>query len=178
MPARSCRNTKQVRTIRKYVKLDLTINRQTRPEDLLVTGLGKQRIILGFPWFKTENPDIDWTKGTLTWRNSKQDTRNNPKPFMEEEDDEEEWKTQTLNPIDHDGNNILISYLEEMKEEELWINAKMNVAMELAIKENERNRMLQQKNQSLKTFMIFWMYLMKNRQDDSLNRNLGIIRLK
>src|SRR5208282_5676190 len=33
--------------------------------------------------------------------------------------------------------NILISYLEEIKEEGLWINAKTNVAVELAIKENE-----------------------------------------
>ena len=125
-------------TIRKYVKLDLTINGQTRSEKLLVMGLGKQRIILGFPWFEAENPDIDWTKGTLTWRNSTPDTRNTPKPFIEEEDDEEEWKTRTINPIDHDDNNILISYLEEIKEEELWINAKTNVAMELAIKENEK----------------------------------------
>ena len=77
-------------TIRKYVKLDLTINGQMRPEKLLVTGLEKQRIILGFSWFETENPDIDWMEGTLTWRNSKQDTRNTPKPFIEEEDDEEE----------------------------------------------------------------------------------------
>ena len=57
---------------------------------------------------------------------------------MEEEDDEEEWKMQTINLIDQNDNNILISYLEEIKEEELWINAKTNVAMELAIKENKK----------------------------------------
>ena len=47
-------------------------------------------------------------------------------------------ETRTLNPIDHDSDNVLISYLEGMKEEEIWINAKTNVAMELAIKENEK----------------------------------------
>ena len=80
-------------TITKYVNVELTINRRPRRHNLFVTGLGKQKIILGFPWFKTENPDIDWDKGTLTWRNLKQDTRNTPKPFVEEEEDEEEWKT-------------------------------------------------------------------------------------
>ena len=105
---------------------------------MFVTGLGKQKIILGFPWFKTENPDIDWDKGTLTWRELKKDIQNNSKPTVKEEKDEEEGKTRTLNPIDHDSDNILISYLEGMKEEEIWSNAKTNVAMELAIKENEK----------------------------------------
>jgi hypothetical protein len=36
-------------TIMKYTWLDLTINRQTRTHNLLVTGLGKQKIILGYP---------------------------------------------------------------------------------------------------------------------------------
>ena len=35
---------------------------------LLVTGLGKQRIILGFPWLTEHNPDINWQTGQFTWR--------------------------------------------------------------------------------------------------------------
>ena len=66
-------------TIRKYAKLDITINGRMQSEDLLVTGLGKQKIILGFPWFKEQNPDIDWKLSTLTWRNTKQDTWTHPK---------------------------------------------------------------------------------------------------
>jgi Retroviral aspartyl protease len=46
-------------TITKYTRLDLTINGQTRTHNLLVTGLGKQKIILGYPWFKQTNPDIN-----------------------------------------------------------------------------------------------------------------------
>ena len=61
---------------------------------------------------------------------------------------------QTLNPIDHDNDNVLISYLEKMEEEEIWINAKTNVAMELAIKENEKDRTLQPKNSFWKIYMI------------------------
>jgi hypothetical protein len=54
-------------TITKYTWLDLTINRQTRTHNLLVTGLGKQKIILGYPCFKQTNPDINWKECTLTW---------------------------------------------------------------------------------------------------------------
>jgi Retroviral aspartyl protease len=46
-------------TITKYTLLDLTINGQTQTHNLLVTGLGKQKIILRYPWFKQTNPDIN-----------------------------------------------------------------------------------------------------------------------
>jgi len=41
----------------------------------LVTGLGKQEIILGLPWLKEENPDINWRKGTLTWREEEEEIK-------------------------------------------------------------------------------------------------------
>jgi hypothetical protein len=37
-------------TITKYTRLDLMINRQTQTHNLLVTGLGKQKIILHRIW--------------------------------------------------------------------------------------------------------------------------------
>ena len=44
-----------------------------------------------------------------------------------------------MNPIDDDDDiTVLISYLEGTTKEEIWINVKTNVAMELAIKENEK----------------------------------------
>ena len=46
--------------ITSFVDLELTINGQTNATRLLVTGLGKQRIILGFPWLKKRNPNINW----------------------------------------------------------------------------------------------------------------------
>jgi Retroviral aspartyl protease len=42
-------------TITKYTQLDLMINGQTQTHNLLVTGLEKQKIILGYPWFKQTN---------------------------------------------------------------------------------------------------------------------------
>ena len=54
-------------TITHYVRLPITINQRTKIHQLFVCGLGKQTLILGFPWLQEENPDIDWKLGTLTW---------------------------------------------------------------------------------------------------------------
>ena len=122
-------------TIKSYVNLQFKIGDKDFVERFFLTGLGKQKIILGFPWLREHNPLIDWQTGRITWQNMEQDTRNPLNPSMEEEEDQELWKTRTLNPTDND---LLISYLEEIKDDELWINAKTNIAVELAIKENER----------------------------------------
>ena len=54
--------------ITNYVDLDLTINGRTVKTQLLISGLGKQKIILGFPWLNENNPDIDWKTGKFNWR--------------------------------------------------------------------------------------------------------------
>ena len=62
--------------------------------------------------------------------------------MVEEENDQEDWKNHTINPIEElddeeIGNTVLISYIEEIKMK-VWINAKGNMATELAIKENKK----------------------------------------
>ena len=54
-----------------YVNLNIEIHGRKWKEQLLVTGLGKHRIILGLPWLRKTNPIIDWEKRTLEWRNPK-----------------------------------------------------------------------------------------------------------
>ena len=54
-------------TITQYVDVNLQIGNRTTSTKLLVTGLGRQKIILGFPWFKEQNLEINWETGTLTW---------------------------------------------------------------------------------------------------------------
>jgi hypothetical protein len=54
----------------------------------------------------------------------------------------EDWKNHTVNQIEEldneqIGNAALLSYIEEAKSK-VWINAKTGIAMELAIKENEK----------------------------------------
>jgi hypothetical protein len=126
----------------KYTGLDLTINGQTRTHNLLVTGLGKQKIILGYLWFKQTNPDINWKKCTLTLQTEQDKRKPTPKPTIENEIDPKDWKNHTVNLIEelHDeqiGNAVLLSYIEEAKSK-VWINAKTGIAMELAIKKNEK----------------------------------------
>ena len=106
-----------------------------------MTGLGKQKIILGFPWLN--NPIINWKKGEIKWQPLKIDwrgllekgqrIRKEQQPKVEEILDEEEARNHTKNPIEEDKNTILIELLEETA----WIN-KTNVTTELAIKENDK----------------------------------------
>src|ERR1700678_2470550 len=68
--------------------------------------------------------------------------KSNPKSeyrsaFIEEVDDEEEFKTHTLNPL-KDDLSILIGLMDSMEPEEVWINARTNVATELAAEENKK----------------------------------------
>ena len=35
---------------------------------LLITGLGRQQIILGFPWLREQNLDINWQTGEFKWQ--------------------------------------------------------------------------------------------------------------
>jgi Retroviral aspartyl protease len=129
-------------TITRYTWLDLTINGQTRTHNLLVTGLGKQKVILEYLWFKQTNPDINWKKCTLTWRTEQDKRKPRPKSIIENEIDPEDWKNHTVNLIEElddeqIGNAVLLSYIQEAKSK-VWINAKTGIAMELAIKENEK----------------------------------------
>ena len=88
---------------------------------------------------RKHNPLVNWQTGQIIWRDADEDTRTDPKPSMEEEEDHELWKNRTFNPIDKDDDDeLVVSYLRGIKDDELWINAKMNIAVDLAIKESEK----------------------------------------
>ena len=64
-----------------------------------------------------------------------------PKPSVEEEYNEEEWKTQTLHPIDENENTLLMAFInKDVEDQEIWINAKTNLAMDLAIEEANKRK--------------------------------------
>jgi hypothetical protein len=54
--------------INAYVNLEFSLGEQKFKEQFYVTGLGKQRIILGSPWLHKYNPIIDWKKGEITFK--------------------------------------------------------------------------------------------------------------
>jgi hypothetical protein len=55
-------------TINAYVNLEFSLGERKFKERFYVTGLAKQRIILGFPWLHKYNPIINWKKGEVTFK--------------------------------------------------------------------------------------------------------------
>ena len=103
--------------------LQFQLGDKTFKEQFYVTGLGKQKIILGFPWLHKHNLIIDWKKGEITWKSPKIDWKKLLKkewknkqiqqPKIEEILDEEERKNHTTVPMEEDRNEILIKLLEK-----------------------------------------------------------------
>ena len=56
--------------ITHFTFVDLIIHERTTRTRLLISGLGKQKAILGFPWLNEQNPNINWKTGDFEWRNS------------------------------------------------------------------------------------------------------------
>jgi hypothetical protein len=84
-------------TIRYHMDLDLQVISKTNMEWFLITGLGNQKIILGLPWLREYNPEINWKEGTLQWRTM----------AMEKVLDEEEHLNRPINTSD----KVLLEYL-------------------------------------------------------------------
>ena len=78
--------------IRTKVELPITIGGRHIKEELYVTHLGKNEIILGFDWLQKHNPCINWKAGTLDFEDRK--------VLIE---DEEELFTSQINalPVNH-----------------------------------------------------------------------------
>ncbi|KIK51559.1 hypothetical protein GYMLUDRAFT_143497, partial [Collybiopsis luxurians FD-317 M1] len=56
----------QAGQITHLAHLALTVDDQERWTDFLVTNLGGEDIILGLPWLRKINPEVDWEKGRLS----------------------------------------------------------------------------------------------------------------
>jgi hypothetical protein len=55
-------------TINAYINLEFSLGEQKFKEWFYVTGLGKQKIILGFPWLHKYNLIINWKKEEITFK--------------------------------------------------------------------------------------------------------------
>ena len=99
---------------------------------LLVTGLGKERIILGFPWLNKHNPDIDWKSGEISWRQQrrkliiKRSSKKKPVTISEEED-KDAYLNQTQNPLKDSELSLLITSITGEMDNKIWINSKKMV---------------------------------------------------
>ena len=128
-------------TIKNYVDLEFKINSRKFTERFYVTGLGRQKMILGFTWLNKHNPTINWKTGEITWTRRKLDfskwlkkDKNQPKTTIEEIPDPDRSKNRTTSPIYDDTNAIFLELSEQME-----VN-KITVATELAVKENIKKK--------------------------------------
>ena len=55
----------QVGLIKHCVHLYIKHGENQKQAKFFVTNLGKEQIILGYPWLEEFNPDIDWKNGKL-----------------------------------------------------------------------------------------------------------------
>jgi hypothetical protein len=130
-------------TINAYINLEFKLGDQKFNKCFYVTGLGKQRIILGFPWLHKYNLIIDWKKEEITFKPFRIDWRcliekgkqiqQEQQPKIEEVVDDEETKNRTILPLKENKMGVYIKLLET----DVWIQ-KTNIATELAIKENSK----------------------------------------
>ena len=125
--------------ITRYVDVKLQVGDRIRTTWLMVTGLGKQKVILGFPWFEEMNLEINWKKGTFTWRKE-----NRTPTTIAEVLDEEEYLNQTQNPSSEDDEESLDLLVIDVngKFAPVWINTKTNLAMDMAMENNLKEKEL------------------------------------
>ena len=126
--------------------LEVNLKGRTERIRFLISGLGKDHLILGMTWLKRTNPDIDWNKGTVRFdeRRIKRtmgyalrksiecrliDTErrsDEPKPETEIIDTEQprnEPKHEYFDPEDYDDEGDPMT---------LWIRAKTTISQKLA----------------------------------------------
>ena len=131
--------------ITHYVYVDILFDDWRIGTKLLVTNIGKNDLILGLPWLKENNPQIDWKTGKmelteLTHKERiaatmRKDRERQAKKALKKEQPLK--KTNKETPI-----AILTTMKQEQKtnKEELWINVKTGVAQELAQKEAKKQK--------------------------------------
>jgi hypothetical protein len=55
-------------TITHTATTNITVHGRTKKTRLFISGLGKETVILGLPWLRKENPDVNWKEGTFRYR--------------------------------------------------------------------------------------------------------------
>ena len=137
-------------TIIHFIETNVKIGGRTQEIRFLVSGLGRQKVILGFPWLEKENPAIDWKKATLNWppeeriqkpkyRLQSRNHKHIPRPIIEEIYDDNDRFNSPVNPISNDKPNLILPMNEEPCSGDSCpqINATFTVSAKFAQKEKK-----------------------------------------
>jgi len=119
-------------TITHFAELDVNFGTRTRKTRFLISGLGKQHLIFGFPWLEQENPIIDWKRGTLEWKRAPLKFKFRGKPATLPEVIEETLADELAEEED-DDKSLTISFLSS----EISINVKATAATSIAQQEKK-----------------------------------------
>ena len=115
-------------TITHSTELDIIFGARTRKTRFLISGLGKQHLIFGFPWLEAENPIIDWKRGTLEWKRVplKFKFRGKPTPITEVIDQTLSEDPDDTPPNEDDDQSVLIASISTISpsEPDLYIKPK------------------------------------------------------
>ena len=140
--------------ITHYIYADILFDDWRIGTKLLVTNIEKNNLILGLPWLKENNPQIDWKTGRMELT----ELTHKEQIVAAMRKDRERWAKKALKkeqPLKKTNEETLIAILTTMEQEqktnkeELWINIKTRVAPELAQKEAEK-----QKTKTLKEMIL------------------------
>ena len=121
----------QAGSIEEFVQLAITVDNHKHWVDMLITDLGGESVILGLPWLRKLNPEIDWSKGLLSIR-----TRS----VTIEEVPDFEGRAVGGTTI---GGGILEDTREEIKEEEKRTEEASEVVLADMDSETETGKLLQ-----------------------------------
>jgi hypothetical protein len=171
-------------TINAYVNLEFFLGERKFKEQFYVTGLGKQRIILGFPWLHKHNPIINWKKGEITFKPFRIDWRclmekgkqiqQEQQPKIEEVADDEELKNWTTLPLRENKMGVYIKLLGI----QMCGSTRPTLPQSLLLRKIVRKQTKRTNNWYRRNITNTWTFLVKKRHTVSLNRDLGITRLK
>ena len=123
--------------ITHYVYINILFDDRRIGAKLPVTNIGKNNLILGLPWLKENNPQINWKTGRieLTKLTHKEQIATAMRRDRERQAKKALKKEQPLKETDEETPIAIMTTMEQEQKtnvEELWINVKTGVAQEPA----------------------------------------------
>jgi len=113
--------------IRYKTKICYNIKQNQFEDWFYVMKLGNQKIILGLPWLKQVNPNIDWSTGTVSFpeRRLTNDEMEEEEEILEDDETDMYLRTILKEELDADIN-------KDLETDHLWIQAKTSGSQALA----------------------------------------------
>jgi hypothetical protein len=112
-------------TIQQYTELYLSTGDRETKWKMLVTDTGPEDLVLGLPWLRHANPDIDWEKGEMRLRASEEAV----------EPPVHEVEIQKIAANRKQRRTLLVERVLENATDELWMCAGFTLSQQIAEKQ-------------------------------------------